>query len=201
MKNPIRRSRKIGKTQGGRVQDGKASEKWSRIFTEDIWMRLSESNLKWQILKENPSRDYYHPCQGDEYIEVLKQLPRKETDGLRAIVLRRTPKFDLKLGIEAQQRYYCVILNSFPKSNTYSTKKKQSQSIIKHYKNWCSNWEQTETGWNFKWKVEEVRRYYLYYLFLHELGHLNQPYYYTRKRAEDFAHNYALEWARKLNQL
>jgi hypothetical protein len=52
MKNPIRRSRKIGKTQGGRVKDGRANEKWSRIFPEDVWMRLSESNhcLRWRKL-------------------------------------------------------------------------------------------------------------------------------------------------------
>src|SRR5690606_18083929 len=28
-------------TQGGRVRDGRSSEKWSRIFTRDIWHRLS----------------------------------------------------------------------------------------------------------------------------------------------------------------
>src|SRR5882724_9170916 len=40
MFNPLRRNRKIGKTQGGRVRDGKAVEKRSRVFTQDIWTRL-----------------------------------------------------------------------------------------------------------------------------------------------------------------
>jgi hypothetical protein len=31
----------MGLTQGGHVRDGRASEKWSRVFSRDIWEKLS----------------------------------------------------------------------------------------------------------------------------------------------------------------
>jgi len=201
MKNPIRRSKKIGKTQGGRVKDGVASEKWSRIFTQDIWTRLSEDKIKWQVLEENPSRNFYHPCEGDEYLKVLKRLPNEDTEYVNAIVLRKTTKRDYHLGVEARKRYRCVILNSFPKSNKLYWNYKPTGKIFRHYEPWCSTWKEDEKGWYLKWDRTEVKRYYLYHLLLHEVGHFNQPYDYSRKKAEAFAENYALEWAKKLNQL
>ena len=49
--------------------------------------------------------------------------------------------------------------------------------------------------------LEEIRRYYLYHLFLHELGHFHQPDVHSRRRAEEWAENFALEWARRLGEL
>jgi len=46
----------------------------------------------------------------------------------------------------------------------------------------------------------QVKRYYLYHLLLHELGHINQPNFHSRRRRESFAEDYALRWARKLKQ-
>ena len=201
MRNPIRRNRNIGKTQGGRVKDGVAHEKWSRIFTQDIWTRLSEDNLKWRVFKENPSRNFYHPCEEEEYKEVLKQLPPEDTEYINAIVLRQTPKLDYRLGVEARKNWRCLILNAFPKSNKIYWKERPTASIVRHYYPWCSNFGEDKEGWYLKWATKEVRRYYLYHLLLHEVGHFNQPSTYSRKRGEAFAENYALEWARKLNQL
>lgn len=88
MRNPIRRNRNIGKTQGGRVSNGRAFEKWSRNdFLYDIYSRISESETKWQIFVQNPSKGYFHPCSGDEYVQVLKQLPRSLTKDVKAIIL------------------------------------------------------------------------------------------------------------------
>jgi hypothetical protein len=66
MRNPMRRSRKIGLTQGGRVRDGRASEKWCRVFTRDVWEKLSihQDCQGCRVIKENPSGAFYHPCQG-----------------------------------------------------------------------------------------------------------------------------------------
>ena len=51
------------------------------------------------------------------------------------------------------------------------------------------------------WEPEEVRRYYLYHVFLHEVGHINQPWFYSLRQREAFAENFALEWACKLGAL
>ncbi|MEZ5426314.1 MAG: hypothetical protein R2747_08625 [Pyrinomonadaceae bacterium] len=140
MRNPIRRNKNIGQTQGGRVRDGRSREKFSRIFTRDVWTKLSEEGGKWRVLRENPSRDYYHPCAGAEYQNVLKRLPADLTDPVKGIVLRRTPKFDLKMGIEARRQYRCVVLNAFPRSNEMVWRARPERATIRHYAPWCENW-------------------------------------------------------------
>jgi hypothetical protein len=66
---------------------------------------------------------------------------------------------------------------------------------------WCRRWVRKERTWKLVWSIEEIRRYYLYHLFLHELGHLNQPWSHSTRIPESFAENFALEWARRLGQL
>ena len=201
MNNPVRRSRRIGLTQGGRVKAGRAQEKYSRVFSQDIWTRLSEDNQLWKVLKENPSRNYFHPCTGDDYHSVLQVLPSLLTDCVRAIVLRRLPRLDEKLCIEARRKYLCVIMNAFPSSLSMRWFGLPGERTVRHYAPWCNRWEHDQSGSVLQWNQEEVRRYYLYHLFLHEIGHLNQPSFGSRKRREAFAENFALEWARKLGHL
>jgi len=183
------------------VKNGRACEKWSRIFTQDIWTRLSESNDKWKVLRENPSRNLYHPCNANEYLDVLKQLPDRDTEYVKAIVLRRTTKYDQRLGIDARIKYCCVLLNAFPKTNEMIWETKPKQSTLHHYKPWCNSWVEEGSDFILRWSKPEIKRYYLYHLFLHEIGHLNQPNYNSLKKREEFAENYALEWARKLKML
>ena len=74
---------------------------------------------------------------------------------------------------------------------------------MRHYAPWCRNWlvsDDRKSYW-LQWNEEELRRYYLYHLFLHELGHINQPDFHATRRCEEFAENFALEWARQLGEL
>lgn len=200
-RNPTRRNRNIGKTQGGRVRNGRAEEKQSHLFTNDIWERLSNLEGSCVVLRENPSRDYFHPCTGDEYLELLGQLP-EDISPPQAIVLRRLSKLDEERGIDARKRYFCVILNSFSKSMEMPFQQREpSEKTIHHYEPWCRRWERKGRLWRLVWSLEEIRRYYLYHLFLHELGHLNQPLVYSGRLGESFAENFALEWAHRLRQL
>ena len=201
MRNPIRRNRNIGKTQGGRITNGRPEEKLSRIFTQDIWTKLSENNEKWRVFRENPSRNFYHPCDADDYITVLSSLPDHLTDHVKAIVLRRTSKRDERLMIDARRRYYCVIMNAFPKSNEMIWRKKPSAATVHHFAPWCENWIELRDMIKLIWTPEEVRRYYMYHVFLHEVGHINQPWFHKARRREEFAENFAFEWAEKLGQL
>ena len=191
MRNPIRRSRNIGKTQGGRVKDGRAREKWDRVFTQDVWTRLSEGDEKWQILTENPSRWYYHPCSGEEYVGVLARLPEDLTSEVKTIILRRKSKLDEKLGVEARQRYYCMIMNALPISNEYVWRMRPEDSTFRHFEPWCDDWREEDGFWKLCWQVDETRRYYLYHVFLHEVGNINQPAFHSLRRREEFAENFA----------
>lgn len=203
MHNPIRRSRKIGLTQGGRVRDGRASEKWSRVFNRDIWATLSihRQDQDVRVLEENPSGAFYHPCQGDEYLSVLERLPAQLRRPVRAIVLRRTPKLDARLGIEARMRFGCVILNAFPRSNDMIWTAPPSRAVRRHYRRWCSRWLDEGGHFKLRWTTEEIRRYYLFHLFLHEVGHIHQPRFHDARRREEFAENFALEWAARFEEL
>ena len=201
MKNSIRRNKNIGKTQGGRVQNGKAYEKWSRFFNRDIWQKLSEENDVLQILKENPSKNYYHPCTDNEIIDVLNKLPKSETEYVRAIVLRKISKRDEKLGVEARRRWKCVILNPFPRNNKMIWTKKPGDATIKHYSHWCNNWINDSDKWYLEWTNEEIKKYYLFHLLLHEIGHINEPTFNSIKKRESFAENYALNWAKILGAI
>lgn len=204
MRNPIRRSRNIGKTQGGRVSNGKAHWKWSTYFGHSIWDQLSEDAASGdmpRIFVENPSRTHFHPCNPEEYLDLIKRLPDFETKYLKAIVLRRTSKSDQKLGVEARRRFSCVLINAFPRSLRLTWSKTPSEFSRRHYEPWCNTWGTDGSKWWLEWTLEEIRRYYLFHLFLHELGHINQPAYHSLKRREDFAENYALEMARKLGEL
>lgn len=200
MFNPTRRSRKIGKTQGGRVSDGKAREKWSRLFfTTDVWKRLSDPKTPGlRVLRENPSRDYFHPVTEEEIREVLARLPAALTEGLKAVVLSRLSKDDEKRGVEARIRFQCVILLAFPKSMQMIWKGFTAPDrALSHYQPWCSNWSENEGNTVLTWSRDELRRYYLFHLLLHEIGHHNQPTFHSLKRREAFAENFALEWARR----
>ena len=202
MRNPIRRNRRIGKTQGGRVKDGRAHEKLSRLFSRNVWRQLSKERGGLRILRENPSAEFFHPCVADDYRSVLQRLPSELTSPLKAIVLRRTPKRDVALGVEAWKRWSCVVMNAFPKSMQMSIGPQPTRALIRHYAPWCRNLDWVDyRGWTFEWSHEELRRYYLYHLFLHELGHMNEPSTNSVRRSEAFAENFALEWARRLGEL
>jgi hypothetical protein len=199
MFNPVRRNRNIGKTQGGRVRDGKAVEKRSRLFTQDIWTRLSEAPHEgFIVLQENPSRDYFHPITETDIRSVLSRLPRRTVRPLKAVLLSRLSARDARRGVEGRRRYQCVVLYAFPRSMEMAWSDGTfSDRAQRHYNIWCSTWCRRNDSTILTWTLEELRRYYLFHLLLHEIGHLNQPPFHSAKRRESYAENFALEWARK----
>lgn len=200
MRNPIRRSRNIGKTQGGRIKNGRSTEKWSRLFPENKWRQISSSEISWQTFVENPSKDYYHPCSPSDYLVVLQKLPEHQTEDVKGIILRRTSKRDLELGIDAWRRWSCIIMNAFPTSNrfTYSYKPKESQ--VNFFKPFCDRWKEEDGSWYLDWEPEEVRRYYLYQVFLHELGHINDWSRTSQSKREKYADSFARDMAEYLGE-
>ena len=200
MRNPVRRNKNMGKTQGGRVKDGRASEKWSRMFPENKWQQISNGNLIWQTFVENPSKNYYHPCKPEDYLEVLQRLPARHTIGVKGIILRRIPKRDLKLGIDAWRRWSCIIMNCFPLSKRYVYSRKPPESVFTFYEPFCSNWMEENDSWILNWDDEGVRRYYLYHVFLHELGHIFDKRSTSQIKREKYADSFARDMAESLGE-
>jgi len=202
MRNPIRRNKNIGKTQGGRVMDGKAFEKWSRsCFNHNCYSIISDNSTGISLYTDNPSKDYFHPCSHDDYLSVLKRLPEEDYEYLKGIILPRPNKFDKKYGIEAKRRYSCIIMVPFHKSLTYTWPDKPEEYIFKHNDPWCKNWKNQGNEWSLTFTLPELRNYYMYHVFLHELGHINQPAYHSLRRREEFAENFAFEKAKYLGEL
>lgn len=183
------------------MKGGEAEEKRSRVFPRNVWAELSDLSGPCKVFVENPSRNYFHPCAGSEYLELLSRLPAESSRDVRAIVLRRTSKRDERLTVEARKRFSCILLNSFPRSLVTVWPQRPSEAQFRHYEPWCRTWRHHERGWVQVWTLEEVRRYYLYHLFLHELGHFYQPLSSSRRKQEAFAENFALEWATQLGAL
>lgn len=197
MRNPIRRSKKIGLTQGGRVKSGVPIEKWSRVFSTSTWEKLSEGPGGLRIIRENP---YMHPASPTQVQGVLDRLPSDLTKDIRAVILRRLPKVDEKELIDARKRYSCIILNAFSRDLRMVWESKPTRSVLSHMNPWCARWKEEDGEWVLLWTAKEIRRYYLYHLLLHEVGHFN-GWFSSRKRSEDFAEGFAFEWARKLGEL
>src|SRR5882724_9170917 len=59
------------------------------------------------ILRENPSRDYFHPATEDDIRSALSRLPQRILRPLKAVVLSR---LSARHGVEARRRYQCVVL-------------------------------------------------------------------------------------------
>ena len=202
MHNPTRRSKRIGLTQGGRVKDGKARERWSRFSTRSTWQTLSdESTGRLRIIRENPSRDFFHPCTRSEVFAVLDRLPKSLTSTIRTIVLRRSSQDHEMRGIEAFKGFQCIVLNAFPKDLTMNWNGRPTKASIQHYKPWCNRWEEHTGQSILRWQRDEIKRYYLYHLLLHEIGHFNDAHHRPTSRREAFAEGFALHWAKKLGEL
>ena len=201
MYSPTRRSKKIGLTQGGRVSDGKASEKLSRFFAPNTWEQLLLETDELKIIKENPSKNYFHPCSPTQIRSVLNDLPKNITEDIGVIVLRRVPKLDERLSIDARVWYQCIILNAFPRNLKMIWPHKPSQGAFKHMNIWCDRWSEEDGAWVLRWTHSKVRNYYLYHVLLHEIGHINDWVHNQRKKCEDFAENFAFEWAKKLGMI
>jgi len=202
MRNPIRRSKKIGLTQGGRVKDGKAYQKWSRYFTHSTWWKLSGENTnKLIIIRENPSRDYFHPCTKTDVRAILNRLPKSLTKNIRVVLLRRLTEDDEMRGVDARRIFGCIVLNAFPKDHCMRWREQPTKAVMKHYQPWCERWEHSKKQSILRWHYDEIKRYYLYHLLLHEIGHINDRRHGSTSKREAFAENFALQWARKLGEI
>jgi len=73
------------------------------MFQENEWDEISRREGICNVFVENPSRDYYHPCRHEEYLEVLERLPSQQTKNVKGVILSRLRNVDKKFLKEARQ--------------------------------------------------------------------------------------------------
>jgi len=199
-----KKNRKLGDVKGGRTSPKISDRVFKRYHSIEKPSKGEELPI---YIEDNPSRDFIHPVTISEIEEYLKKMPKKETEMITHIWLRKVKKSDYEKGETYQACFIrgsgvnLIVMNAFPKSlRMYFTEKKPSKKIVKFYNQWESNWDKLKNVWYLQWTTESIKKYYLEHLLLHEIGHLidsdNKRFYSNtnNKKREDFANNYAAYW-------
>ena len=85
-------------------------------------------------------------------------------------------------------------------------KKKPTGRFMNQMMRFCDRLSEENGEWVLKWKIEELRRYYVESLFTHELGHHIDWYdrHWSKansKQIEDFADDFAVVWSRRASKV
>jgi hypothetical protein len=197
-----RKNREFGEIHGGRTR---------RRFADDIFARLH--SLKRPVgpgvelpifIQDNPSRDFFFPVTVEEIREVLQRVP---SVGLTHVWLRRLRKIDWESASKPFARFIAgsgvrlVVLYAWPRDMLLRFGlKKPARRWLRKYAQYGPELARDEKGWFMQWNEEQLRRFYIEYLLLHELGHLDD-YFRTRwtkannRTTEEFADQFAVAWS------
>jgi len=160
------------------------------------------------IRQDNPSRDFLHPASVEDVAELVAHLPPEDLSELTAINLRRVPwssyERDDAFGFyDPHDRE--ITLRAFPSDlRLYIGGREPSERERREFDPFCRDWRRGPHGWYLQWDEASLRRFYLYDVLLHEIGHhvadRGKPVGKTRRSAnEAFAHDYARRWRRRLD--
>ena len=158
-------------------------------------------------IKDNPSRDFFHPINAADIEQQLKVMPSENSDRLTHIWLRKVKKTDYYAAKGFQACFIngggvnLIVLKAFPMDlKMRFGKNRPIQKNVNQYVKWTDKLESDEKGWYLVWTEETIKDYYLNYLLLHEIGHyIESQYqrYYSQAdkvKREEFADNFARVW-------
>ena len=171
---PWKKSRTLGNIYGGRE---------SRKFADNIFARAHSlekpsPGVELPVLfEDNPSRDFFFPLDGEEVVESLKALPKRDYAGITHIWLRRLKKQDYLDGSQPYATFTCgsgvrlITLYPFPNDLTYSFgSKRPSNATFNEASRFGAEIRQVGKEWRASWTIEGLRRFYAHILY-HEVGH------------------------------
>lgn len=163
---------------------------------------------------DNPSREFYFPITIDEIKDILSKLPDCHTAHLTHIWLQKIKKADYLNGLTFQGCFVCgsgvnlIILHPFPIDNKMRLgKSKPLKRILNYYSKYTVDLKEDKGFWYLQWSKEQIKRYYLENLLLHEIGHSIDSFYkkYWSKanevKKENWADNYVAVWADTIREI
>ncbi|WP_323800401.1 hypothetical protein [Parasphingorhabdus sp.] len=171
---PWKKSRTLGDIYGGRTR---------RKFADNIFRRAhsitkpSANDVLPILIEDNPSRDFFFPLDGEEVVEALKALPKRDHAGITHVWLRRLKKQDYLDGSPPYATFTCgsgvrlITLYPFPNDLTYTFgRKRPPNTTFNDARRFGAQISQVGKDWQAKWGHHSLRRFYTHILY-HEVGH------------------------------
>lgn len=205
-RTPWKKSRTYGDIYGGRQR---------RRMTDNIFARLHSikppelGQVLPIFIQDNPSREYYFPISQTDLEEFLAKLPEADVEGLTHIWLRRhETNSERRKGSFAE--FICgsgvrvIVIHPWPvDGKCFISKRKPSLRQVRQYQRFNAQLINERGRWYIYLDGENLKRFYLEHLFLHEVGHHIDWYYRhwskaNRKQCEEYADQYAVEMAQEV---
>jgi hypothetical protein len=171
---PWKKSRTLGDIYGGRERRKFADNIFERSHSLE---RPSANDELPILLEDNPSKDFVFPLNGEEVVETLKALPKRDYAGITHVWLRRLKKQDYLGGSQPYATFSCgsgvrlITLYPFPHDLTYSFgRKRPPNATINEISRFGGRIDQDGKEWRANWSIDQLRRFYAHILF-HEVGH------------------------------
>ncbi|MEO1229831.1 MAG: hypothetical protein AAFZ18_13065 [Myxococcota bacterium] len=170
--------------------------------------RPSASEVTPILIEENPSRDLYFPLSGAECLAAMAALPRRVTEGITHVWLRRVTRRALDRGEHPLASYVlgsgvrAVVLFPWRTDNLIRFGAKAPQGDTRRdYERFGAQIVRRGECWYGEFSDVALRRFYLEYLLFHEIGHHldGQRRHWSRahrRACEEAADQYALSWAK-----
>lgn len=195
----------------------KKSRQFGDSYSPGAWSRVQHIYIPWtrlpsrvsgdgpQLIENKPHRDYFFPVTGEEVLDRIGQVPHSHREGLTHVWLRHEgPNHGRKFfgSYCTGPGYRAIVLNPWPRSLKWDIGPKLYNRWKKMALQHKATLKRSRGRWTVTFSMEESRRFYLDNLILHELGHHVDSRRRSRantKALEDFADQYALKWARRLN--
>ena len=196
---PWKKSRKYGDVYGGRRRTKFADNIFKRSHSIK---RPNSTDILPIVMEDNPSRDFFFPLSGQETLEALQSLPKRDYEGITHIWLRRAKKQDYIEGKLPFARFMCgsgvraIVIFAWPNDLKISYgNKRPSNRIANEVTRFGASLEQKGKEWFSQWSIESVRKFYIHIVY-HEVGHhvdwyLRHWSHANSKALEEYAEQYA----------
>ena len=121
--------------------------------------------------------------------------------------LRRVKKSDFASGHHPLAEFVCgcgvrlIVLYPWPKDMLLPLgPQRPGAKLLRFYSRWCDDLVEDGGEWFLRWKLPALRSFYAEGLLFHEVGHHVDRYRRrwsraNRRRVEEFADQYAVEWS------
>lgn len=151
---------------------------------------LDEHDARPLLMEDNPSRDYFFPLTGQETIDALKTLPKRDFEGVTHVWLRRIRSADLFDGLQPLclftwgSNVRLITLWAWPRDMILRFgKKRPPNSAFNEARDYGIKVEQVRGQWQAQWNLKAIKRFYIKGLLFYTIGHHIDSYYRVNSKA------------------